>query len=88
MKYIAIAVLLASVSGVTLKQAAEPWSEEGWIEIPKFTDKVTDPNPWGHEVQRLGQDDWLDGHVAEWKKIRATIPAMPAGGPVRAIWDS
>ena len=49
MKYIAIAALFASVSGVTLKQK-EPWSEEGWIEIPKFTDSHLDPNPWGHEV--------------------------------------
>ena len=49
MKIIAIAAIIALVSGVTLKQK-EPWSEDGWIEIPKFTDSVADPNPWGHEV--------------------------------------
>ena len=51
MKYtLAIAILLASsVSGIKLKE--EPWSEEGWIDIPKFDLKVSDPHPkWGHEV--------------------------------------
>ena len=71
-----------------MKLKEEPWSEEGWITIPKFTDSTLDANPWGHEVQRLGHEDWLDKHVTEVRAIKATIPPMPKGGPVRAIWDS
>ena len=45
-----------------------PYLEDGWITVPAQTDKVSDPH-WGKDVQRVGHADWLDGHVAEVKKI-------------------
>merc|ERR1719379_2737958 len=48
------------------KAPADP--EDAWLTIPKFDLKVSDessppPEKWGHETQRVGHPDWLDGHV-------------------------
>ena len=42
--------------------------EDAWIVIPKQTVSVKDKD-WGKDVQRLGHEDWLDGHVKEIKVI-------------------
>ena len=36
--------------------------EDAWISVPKQDISVHDDH-WGKDVQRVGHDDWLDGHV-------------------------
>merc|ERR1719327_168131 len=50
-------------------------AEDEWLSIPKFNDKLTDessppPELWGHETQRAGHPDWLDGSVKAIKASR------------------
>ena len=56
--------------------------------IPKFTEKHTDPGPWGHEVQRVGHEDWLDKHVDEVRVIRSHVPPKATKEDRKAIADS
>ena len=80
MKFAIVAALLASAQAIKIK--GDP--EDEWLTIPKFTDSTTDKvsppeEQWGHETQRVGHDDWLDGHVravAEYKDY-ATILSPP-----------
>ena len=47
-----------------------------WFEVPKESISTKDAF-WGHEVQRVPHQDWLDKHVQTVKEIQATIPPYP-----------
>ena len=74
---------IASVSAIRIN--ADP--EDEWITVPPQTLKVSDAD-WGHEVQRLGHADWLDGHVKNVSAILAPIPPFPAAEGRVAVADS
>ena len=82
MKYSIIALVVASVNAIKLADV-----EDEWITVPPQTLKVSDKD-WGHEVQRLGHADWLDGHVKEVATIKAGIPPYPAKEDRVAVADS
>ena len=98
MKYIALLGLAASAaqgivlwkfvdSGIPEKMRIDiPEEDDPFIEVPKQTDAVSDPH-WGHEVERVGHQDWLDKGVEEWKTVRATIPPYTKENRV-AVFDS
>merc|ERR1712147_493450 len=77
------------------KAPADP--EDAWLTIPKFDLKVSDessppPEKWGHETQRVGHPDWLDGHVKSVEESRKLASAL-AGPKItaeerKAIHDS
>ena len=60
--------------------------DEGF-EIPKQTLSVND-NPWGHEVERVGHQDWLDKGVHSWKTQRGEIPPYDPAENRVAVADS
>ena len=85
MKAIGLLTLVSLVTG--LKHRRDP--EDFWIEIPQFKISVNDPHEqWGHETQRVGNEDWLDKHVREVAKIKASVPPPLARLNRWAIWDS
>ena len=85
MKAIILITALGAVSGIRLR--GDP--EDNWIDIPKFKISVNDPHEqWGHETQRVGKEDWLDKHVKEVFKIKASVPPPPENRNRWAIWDS
>ena len=98
MKYIAYLAIIGCAVGINIHgdddlpeydktKVGQPDAEDEWLTVPKFEDKVADAH-WGHEVQRVGHDDWLDGHVSEVKDIRAWVPPKPDKEDRRAIADS
>ena len=64
-----------------------PKEDDPFIVVPDQTISVADPK-WGHEVQRLGHDDWLDGHVDEKRTIMTFVPPMPEKEDRTAVYDS
>ena len=60
--------------------------DDPFVEVPKQEISVHDDH-WGHEVQRVGHQDWLDKGVESWKEIRGTIPAYSKEDR-RAVFDS
>ena len=78
-------LVLAVASASAIKVNADP--EDEWITVPPQDVKVSDKD-WGHEVQRLGHADWLDGHVKNLTEILAPIPKMPAAEGRVAVADS
>ena len=98
MKYIALLALLSTVTqsitlwkfvdnGIPEKERIDiPEEDDPFIEVPPQTDSVHDEH-WGHEVERVGHDDWLDKGVEQWKAIRATIPPYTKLDRV-AVFDS
>ena len=65
-----------------------PKADDPFIEVPAQTDKVSDPHPWAHEVQRVGHEDWLDKHVDEKRESLAGVPPMPPKEDRVAVYDS
>ena len=60
--------------------------DEGF-EVPKQELSRAD-NPWGHEVERVGHQDWLDKGVHEWKTNRGKIPPYDPAENRVAVPDS
>ena len=62
-------------------------NEDPFIEVPVQKIALAD-NPWGHEVERVGHQDWLDTHVQTIKTIQAGVPAYAPKEDRVAVYDS
>ena len=70
-----------------LKGIEYPEEDDPFVEVPKQDIAVADEY-YGHEVQRVGHQDWLDKGVESTVAIRSTIPAYPSKEDRHAVYDS
>ena len=93
MKVLALAALMGAMNAVKLNsehdnkvyELSGGWQRHlngdpdftEWFDVP--TEKISVKDDfWGHEVQRVPHQDWLDKHVQTVKEIQATIPPYPS----------
>ena len=62
-------------------------NDDPFIEVPMQKITLQD-SPWGHEVQRVGHQDWLDTHVKTVKEIFAGVPPKAEKEDRVAVYDS
>ena len=96
MKFNILLAFIAATEAHRLRHPADgdaelviPKEDDPFIEVPVQKISVNDPHHmWGHETQRVGNDDWLDGHVLWRKDNQKLIPAFPEKEDRTAIADS